>query len=239
MRERVGTPPDVLPGVQPEVDGKLICLECGLGFVGLGQHVVRAHLPVAEYRRIHELPPTLGLHASALKQWRSRSMREKFKDPEVRAAFKPRRGVEELIPMAIQAKREAKERAGVQAARKAAIAKGVAVRRAKAEEKYRLMAKTFGYADMPALLAANRALSNSRLATVLGLDHRSVEYLRNLHGAQFRSVRTPSGSRDARLVCLECGRTFRSLYAHISQHALSPQQYRHRHGLAEDARLRA
>lgn len=66
------TPPLVQPGVQPEADGRLQCLECGLWFRQLGQHVVRKHdMSADDYRRIHELPAGRGLHAADILERRA------------------------------------------------------------------------------------------------------------------------------------------------------------------------
>jgi predicted transcriptional regulator len=55
-------PITALLGVQPERDGVLQCLECGVRYRGIAQHVRQKHgIDPDDYRRDHELPRTLAL----------------------------------------------------------------------------------------------------------------------------------------------------------------------------------
>ena len=54
--------------VEVEVDGRLVCHECGQAFEALGVHVGMVHEGVAAYRRAHGLPRSVSLVSAGLRE---------------------------------------------------------------------------------------------------------------------------------------------------------------------------
>jgi hypothetical protein len=85
-------PPQVEPGTQPEVAGKLPCLICGRAFGQLGQHVVAKHQVSDDYRARFGLPAGRGLHSSRIRQARAELGRRRWRqDPQLRQRLQPTR----------------------------------------------------------------------------------------------------------------------------------------------------
>lgn len=84
-------PPSADPGTQPEIDGKLLCLICGLAFRQLGQHVVARHqISADDYRARFGLPARHGLHSTAVRLARAERGREQWhQDPQLRQRLTP------------------------------------------------------------------------------------------------------------------------------------------------------
>jgi len=147
-----------------------------------------------EYRRVHELKPTFGLHFSELTAHRSAIQKELFRDPAVRAAFRPRSSVPDLMARASAARREAiATRAGSRAARAETVRRAVEVRRQQSDARFDERARALGHRDLFEMLEESAERTNSALARLLGVDHKSVMYLRRRHGYPW-----PTGSAASR-----------------------------------------
>lgn len=82
---------------------------------------------------------------------------------------------------------------------------------------------------------ANHIVPPAQLATLLEQTHRTVLSLSNLKPdlPEEPVPRVPAGAE--RIVCLECGKSFRSLKRHLqAQHGLTPEEYRMRWDLPPD-----
>ncbi|MEO3858063.1 MucR family transcriptional regulator [Acrocarpospora sp. B8E8] len=188
-----GRPTDVPLGVQPESGGKLLCLECGLWFRQLGQHVVAKHdMSADDYRRVYELPRGFGLHSSAVKQVRAESQRERLAaDPEFKARLRPKRSREELARLSKIAWYESKDRAGVRAARRQGppahnVAQyghlGTAAMRANRAAEVAELCRAAGFASIEEVFTEKAALSNREIAELMGMSKGRVDKLRRRLG---------------------------------------------------------
>lgn len=76
---------------------------------------------------------------------------------------------------------------------------------------------------------ANHIVPPAQLASLLEQTHRTVLSLSALKPDPTEEPVAQVAPSTERLVCLECGKSFRSLKRHIAaQHALSPEEYRMR-----------
>lgn len=178
-------PIDSPPGVQPEADGKLQCLECGVWYRGLGQHVARKHgMDPDDYRRDHELPKTRALWPEDLRQQQADRVRSSLAaDPAWRAAFRPSHTTqEERLAMAHAALRESVGRAGVRAVRQQAAAEGGRHRRAALEQKHARRAHELGYSSLAEMLTATSDLTGRGVGALLGVSAAVATTLRRRHG---------------------------------------------------------
>ncbi|TMR91640.1 MucR family transcriptional regulator [Nonomuraea basaltis] len=270
---RPGKPTDVPPGVQPESGGKLLCLECGLWFKQLGQHVVAKHgMSADDYRHIHELPRTFGLHSSTVKQTRAAAQRDRWEnDPELRAKLRPKRSREELAQLSKIAWRESQHRAGVIAGRKGGKGGGahahlaLKASREKRETERAARCRAAGFDSIEELFTAHAHTSSREIGELIGMSKGGVEKLRKRLGfaapgrwAAGYVVKHPAlqpavpaeeltaipygtqPTRNGHILCLECGRWFKTLDQHVSvMHGLTVADYRTRHGIdPHEARAR-
>jgi predicted transcriptional regulator len=82
---------------------------------------------------------------------------------------------------------------------------------------------------------ANHIVPPAQLASLLEQTHRTVLSLSNLKPEQPDAGFKPAVAGTQRIVCLECGKSFRSLKRHLAaQHGLSPDEYRMRWDLPPD-----
>ncbi|MGP3960165.1 MucR family transcriptional regulator [Nonomuraea sp. 3N208] len=268
-----GKPTDVPPGVQPEYGGKLLCLECGLWFRQLGQHVVVKHeISADDYRRIHELPRGFGLHSSTVKARRAELQRERLAtDPEFKDSLRPKRSREELAELSKAAWRESKDRAGVRASYRGNPRVGKNVHLATQGRVKQLNAeldercRQAGFASLEEVFTTHQDLNNHQIAELLGISVRRVSGQRRRLGfeppgrwAADYVVKHPSmqppipaaelaavpygeqPTRNGHLLCLECGRWFKTLDQHMSvMHSITVTDYRVKHGIdPHEARAR-
>ncbi len=76
---------------------------------------------------------------------------------------------------------------------------------------------------------ANHIVPPAQLATLLEQTHRTVLSLSNLKADPPEEPIPPVPAGAERIVCLECGKSFRSLKRHLAaQHGLTPEEYRMR-----------
>lgn len=179
--------PEVPPGIQPEADGRLQCLECGRWYRQLGQHVVRTHeMSADDYRRIHELPAGRGLHAADILERRAaRARADIAADPEGYRAQRltPKHTtVEERKELARVARAESLDRAGVRAAGTESGKRAAKAWRAHIDAPMDARAQELGFAGIAELLAAKSDLSNRDLGDLLGLKHEQAWKLRRRFG---------------------------------------------------------
>ncbi|MEV6156049.1 MucR family transcriptional regulator [Nonomuraea sp. NPDC052129] len=260
-----GKPTDVPPGVQPESEGKLLCLECGLWFKQLGQHVVAKHdISADDYRRVHELPRGFGLHSTPVKAVRRQAQRAKWDtDPEFRARLRPKRSREELAELSKAAGRDSLSRAGVRAARRTGgtVVKyghlGTAARKAKLAAEVAERCRAAGFVSIEQVFTRHPELTNQQIAALLGMSKGRVDKMRRRLGfeapgrwAKDYVVKNPAllpaipadelaavphgtqPTRNGHLLCLECGRWFKTLVQHVSvMHGVKVADYLARHGI--------
>lgn len=142
------------PGVQPEADGRLECLECRRWFRQLPPHLARAHdLTGGDYRERHKLPITLSLRAADLRERASEQGRARFESrPDIRQAFADGRAADPQGRTAagVAGSRRTAGRRGVRDARE----RGAQGRAAAAQAVLDARASALGYADLRAFLAA-------------------------------------------------------------------------------------
>lgn len=162
---------DVAPGLQPEANGRLRCLECGRWYRFLPPHLGPAHeMSAAEYRERHQLPARLGLRGSDLRARAAEQGRDRYAArPDIRAAMERGRAdgpvplrYEEARRTAGRPLNRAAKRAGGQAARAARLARLDA------------RAVALGYDDLAAYLAARSAVSEAAVAQELGCGRATV-----------------------------------------------------------------
>lgn len=233
-------PPDLPSGVQPEQDGLLQCRRCGRWYRQLGQHVVAKHgLSADDYRRIYELPAGRGLHASdilAKRAARGRTLWEQ--DPGLRERLVPNRTTAaERVERARRARAASVERAAVRQAAVEAGRQAHAAWIASIDARYLPVVQGLGFRSIGEFFGAHAGLTDPRLAELLGCTTKQAANLRRRHdhppagrwpaGYVVRHPRiqapvsiealamVPLGCQPIRpgahLLCLECGRWFRSL----------------------------
>lgn len=82
---------------------------------------------------------------------------------------------------------------------------------------------------------ANHTVPASQLAMLIRQTHRTVFNLANVRHEPAESISVEESIRPDRIVCLECGKTFRSLKRHLAvHHDMTPEQYRAHYSLAPD-----
>jgi predicted transcriptional regulator len=182
------------PGIQPEEDGCLLCLECGRWFRHVGLHAVNAHeIDVDEYRRRHELPATLALCARDLRELLADKARDQYATtPRIRDGFAANRASIAEHPPPHQ---HTGDRAGVRAIRRAA-AHAVAGRigqlnAERAQAAYDDKARALGYADIGELLEKSRTLYAHEVGSLLGVGPNTITKLRRRFGLPTRMKRRP------------------------------------------------
>lgn len=182
------------------------------------------------------------------------------------SAHRPRMGAEELavIPRGVQLRRgeEAvcrdcgqwvRERGLPQHLSAAHASSLIAYQRRHGLEPHLLRAEELGHASVENLLRATVELPAAELALLLEVDERAARLLRARHhlpmvgGPMRRSAGELADLRPGtqpeqagKLLCRECGNWFRGLAQHLPhKHAITPDEYRERYGLAVSACLQA
>jgi ROS/MUCR transcriptional regulator protein len=166
------------PGVQPEADGRLQCLECGRWYRALGSHLAQGEGMTADaYRELHGLPATLPLAAIDLRsRWREQTRQRRANgdlpvvvDPEARTAGR-RIGVGRHAVTAARSGVRAVHQAGIAQARTRAIAN--------AREALDEVAARLGYADWRALILSTCHEDTGTLARLTGRERQTITYWR-------------------------------------------------------------
>ncbi|UQA91376.1 MucR family transcriptional regulator [Streptomyces halobius] len=170
------------PGVQPEEDGRVQCLECRQWFRALPAHLNRREgLTADEYRERHGLAATHPLVSSDLSErWRQQTtarlhagdvvpIAERM-PPEGRAAA-GRAGTARHV--------ETSSRPEVRDRHRAAVAKGRSMAHANKRAALDALATTRGYTDWGDLIRSTLHLSVNRLGQNVGRDPRTIAYWRN------------------------------------------------------------
>lgn len=234
-------------GEQPEEDGQLACLECGLWYRGLGSHVANAHgIPADEYRARHELPRGRGLWAEdARRSAGERAARRAGRYPK---AVKTRlRGTRSETERAVAAQQESWNRAGTRALRRENWDRMAAQKRRRTQDKYEGLARAAGYAGIDDLIDQVADQSATVLAEILDVSVSGAKWVRRLHAAGFNLEHHPpaptsmSGQDLSRLkggtqpvtethvLCRECGQWLRGLGRHLTtKHGMGVGDYRRR-----------
>lgn len=82
---------------------------------------------------------------------------------------------------------------------------------------------------------ANHTVPPAQLGILLEQTHRTVLGLSNFRAEPVEPVAIASSVRAECIICLECGKSFRSLKRHLAaHHGLTPEQYRARWSLPAD-----
>jgi ROS/MUCR transcriptional regulator protein len=165
-------------GVQPEVDGRLQCLECGRWYRALGSHVVQGEeLDLGTYRERHGLPATLPLAAADLRErWRhdTEQRRERGElpttiDPDVRTVARR---------TALARRSETAARPGVRAIHRESIVKARTQALNNARTALDEVAAGLGHAGWHELIISTCHQDTGVLAQVTGRDRQTITYWR-------------------------------------------------------------
>jgi ROS/MUCR transcriptional regulator protein len=167
-----------IKGVQPEVDGRLQCLECGSWYRALGPHLVQGEgMDPDAYRERHGLPATLPLAAADLRaRWRHHTKQRRERG-ELPTAIDP--GVGAVARRkAVHRRVETASRPGVRAVHQAGIAKArtraVSNARAALDE----VAAGLGYLGWRDLIARTCHQDTGTLSRITGRDRQTITYWR-------------------------------------------------------------
>lgn len=231
------TPADLaaLPeGVQPEIDGRLVCLECGWSYRQLGQHIAVSHdMPVAEYRRLHGLAAGFSLHCADTRRVRAQLALQRWQgDESMRTRLRPNRTTAaERVALSRIARRASANRPGVAASMRANGAAAARAWTASIDDRYTDRVRGLGYTDLDAYFRTMQGIAARELAPVLDASIKQVQLLRKRHGfVSSGAGRAPGLGPEDRRVCRECGRTYLGLGQHISlKHGLTMAEYGQRH----------
>ncbi|MFB9839665.1 MucR family transcriptional regulator [Actinoallomurus acaciae] len=165
-------------GVQPEADGRLLCLECGRWYRALGSHLVQGEGTTPEaYRERHGLPATLPLAAADLRsRWREQTRRRRESgdlptavDPAVSATGRRNGAARHALTAA---------RPGVRTVHQAGIVKARALAVAKARASLDETAVRLGHADWHRLIADTCHLDAGMVARLTGRERQTITYWR-------------------------------------------------------------
>lgn len=258
-------PPDVPPGVQPEEDGLLQCLDCGRWFRQLGQHVAVKHDSVEEYRRGHELPASRGLHAADIIAKRRSDGRQRWADdPMLRERLVPQTPRAELVEMSRAARTESAARAGTRATSAQNGRRAHEAWIASIDARYLPAVRDLGFAAIGEFLDAHTGVNDPGLARLLDCTTKQAANLRRRYGREpvgrwadeYRVkhpnmqpplprddlAAIPEGVQPQRptgeLLCLECGRFTWSVAKHLGNaHGIKEADYRRRHRLRTEVVL--
>lgn len=254
--------------MQPEADGRLQCLECGRWYRQLGQHLsVKHELHPDDYRRVHQLPRSRGLHAADILERRSQQGRDRFEqDPQgMLAQLTPTNTTQaERVELSRAARSESAQRAGSRPVARENGIRGHAARMAGIDACYTGHAQRLGHRDFTALLEATRELTDPAFGQLVGVTTKQAANFRRRHNipapGRWPADRIPKHLRlrppmpadelaaiapgrqpalAGHLLCRECGQWTRSLPQHLSAaHQQTADTYRTRHQLAPTVRLR-
>ncbi|MBC9719391.1 MucR family transcriptional regulator [Streptomyces sp. TRM66268-LWL] len=177
-------PPSVEPGVQPEKDGLLQCLECGGWYRGLGGHTANKHkISADEYRSRHGLAVSHRLQSADLAETRRAYGRQRWADESSPFRRQHRIPDDATRERAKAARGESARRPGAQAV---LHANGEAVGRLARERALAAddaLARTLGHPDAAALVDATRHLTGVAFASLLGVPYQTAARLRSRHGS--------------------------------------------------------
>lgn len=201
--ELPSNPPNVPPGVQPEQDGQIQCLECGRWFAGLSGHLGRAHgITAEEYRAAHELMVNQSLVGADLRErFAERERARMAADPEAWERFVSKTPEQraEYLRQARERMQEVKGRAGLKAVGRSLTAHAAQVRSDQIRERNDALAREHGYVDMAALLSGTVTMTAPALGEMLGLTKSQVTELRRRHGiASLGRVTAEAARRQSR-----------------------------------------
>lgn len=180
--------------MQPEEDGWMLCLACGVWKRSLTHHVRAIHgQSAAEYREQFDLAPRTKLIAADLAAARAQRGRENY--PLVADKFENRsRRVRRLaLRRSITTRRQAAGRAGTRAQMQKVMSQRAEDTRLKAQSRLDDRAQQAGYRDLADLLARNENRRMREIGELLAISDR---YAGELHRRQFPRVSRRQATRD-------------------------------------------
>lgn len=192
---RTSAPGSVPPGVQPERNGRLQCLECGRWFRHVGIHVAQKHEMTADdYRAKYELPRSKALAAPEIIERQVAVGKAKFaQDPqELLDRLTPKRPHMEVIRLASAVRKE-DVRAATRESRRARAREMREMRSARIDEQFAEIARRLGTTDIPGLLESTRELSDNAFAVLTGVTPGRARAFRRRH-----HIPTPYARRRTR-----------------------------------------
>lgn len=246
----------VAVGEQPEDDGLLACLECGLWYRGLGGHLVGAHdMTADEYRELHELPRRRGLWAEDAR--RGAGERARQRASRYPKAVKTRlTGDRAQVELAVAAGRESWQRAGTRAVMRAHWVRLGKQKRQRIQDKYEFLARSAGYGGIDDLIEQLKDESSVVLAETLGVSVSGAKWVRRLHASRFNLDHHPPAPdplpaaelnqlkpgdqpmTETHVLCRVCGQWLRGLARHVTaKHDMNVDGYRRRYSIAIDVPL--
>lgn len=187
VRTPLGLRPVAPLGVQPEDDDGLQCLDCGKWFVALGIHVQAIHgITADDYRREYELPASIGLVTTQLRErFAARARRRFATDERLREALRQDPAARaRALKLARAARIESEGREGVQSKwrQSAQTSRDNRSRRIDAADDKR--AQELAYSDTRALVEATTQLTAAQLAELLGTTQSRAKKLRVRFGVR-------------------------------------------------------
>ena len=266
---RTSAPGSVPPGVQPERNGRLQCLECGRWFRHVGIHVAQKHeLTADDYRAKYELPRSKALAAPEIIERQVIAGKERFaRDPNLRDLLTPKMPHEEVRKLALAARSESAKRAGSKEAGRRGTQEARQKFLDKLDAPYAEVARRLGMTGITELLDSTRDLTDNAFGRLTGFPTKQAARFRRRHGVVApyvarkaareaelaRAGHTSAGppapgdvplgvqpERSGRLQCLECGRWFRHLGNHIPlKHEMTADDYRAKYELPRTKALAA
>src|SRR5574342_490768 len=164
------------PGVQPERDGMLQCLECGRWYRGLGSHIAKHSMTAEQYRQAHGLPMSRALIPRDLSEIHSaRAKRTLAANPDLREKFAVTSSARVGLPAANRKRAQTASRPGVRAIRRRLATDAQASRLVALRQRYEDEARKVGYADLRSMLTA---VSIKQAMATLGVSHATVSRLK-------------------------------------------------------------
>jgi hypothetical protein len=144
-------------GVQPEVDGWLLCLECGTWWRSLARHVQFHGMDAPSYRQAHGLRVRLPLVAVDIRRGHSQRAVQRIQDDPDAWRHDFAHPLAELQDYAAQGRaslEEARDRPGTRAGVRQGWAAAVRAKTARQAAEPDALAHAAGYPDMRAYLVA-------------------------------------------------------------------------------------
>lgn len=235
----------VAVGEQPEVDGLLVCLECGRWYRGLGGHVVAMHDVTAdEYRERHELPRGRGLWAEDARRGAGARAAQRA-DAYPKALRTRLSGDSAQVAKGVAARRESSRRAGTRMLLRENYDRMGAATRERSRQKYEGMARSAGYDGIDDLIEKLKGESATALAEILGISVSGAKWVRRLHASGFNLDHRPAAPpamraeelarlgkgvqplSDTHVMCRICGQWLKGLGRHVGvRHAMDLDTYR-------------
>lgn len=197
-------PPTSTAGIQPQINGRVICLICGRGFRSLGQHLRRKHQTSTDkYRDRYELPATLALVVPQLSERLAAQGRDLVaRHPAVRAAFARAQQPARVAVTAARGRAAGSRtaaRRGVQLRQRARGAFLAMLSQRRATQRRAILdarARDLGHRNFVAALHATSDIPAKRLGPMLGLSPAMVTWWRGQH--QIRSTAKAAATRERR-----------------------------------------